>query len=228
MKRAFAALVASSISSIVTYPLDTLFVTNQFNKKPRNYYSGIKIDLLCTCAATGVFFQTYETCFENNISPAMASTLSTITSTTVHVPLSILKRKIQTKNNVQKFESTKTSLWEKFKNIYIIYCSKKIPENMLKYSIYENSLKVLWLYFDPIVCGAISSFMASLVSNTIMFPIETAIAKVSCGINKNILEFFRKKSLKEIYTGFFLYLLYSVTSNVIGHSILEYISPRYY
>tara|TARA_B100001989_G_scaffold252738_1_gene235937 strand:- start:2307 stop:2990 length:684 start_codon:yes stop_codon:yes gene_type:complete len=227
MKRAFAALVASSISSIITYPLDTLFVTNQLHKKPKNYYSGIKIELLCTCAATGVFYQTYETCFENKLSPAIASTLSTITSTTVHVPLSILKRKIQTKNNIQKFNFAKTSFLDKFKNIYFVSCVKKIPKNILKYSIYENSLKFLWLYFDPIACGAISSFMASLISNTVMFPIETAIVKVSCGINKNIFDFFKQRSLNEIYNGFLLYLLYSVTANVIGHSILESLSPRY-
>ena len=227
MNRAFAALVASSISSLVTYPLDTLFVTNQFNKKPKNYYSGIKLELLCSCAATGVFFQTYETCFENKLSPAIASTMSTLTSTSVHVPLSILKRKIQTKNNIQKFNFAKTSFLYKFKNIYIVSCVKKIPKNILKYSIYENFLKVLWLHFDPFVCGAISSLMASLISNTVMFPIETAIVKVSCGINKNIFDFFKKKSLNEIYDGFLLYLLYSVTANVIGHSILESFSPRY-
>jgi len=227
MNRVFAALIASSISSIITYPLDTLFVVKQFNENPTNYYSGLKIDLLCTCATTGVFFRTYETCFQNNLSPAIASTFSTLASTTVHVPLNILKRNSQTKKNVQKFDFRRASFFDKFKNIYFITCAKKIPKNILKYSIYENSLKILWIYFDPVVCGAFSSLLASFISNTVMFPVETAIVKVSCGINNNIFEVYRDKHIKEIYNGFLVYLLYSVTANVIGHSILEFISPRY-
>lgn len=227
MNRAFAALIASSISSVITYPLDTIFVTNQFKKKPQSYYSGIKLDLLCSCTTTGIFFNTYETCFQNNVSPAIASTLSTLTSTTAHVPLSILKRKAQTNDNIKKFDYRKTSFFDKFKSIYFVSCGKKIPKNIIKYSIYENSLKFLWPHFNPFICGAASSLLASLISNTIMFPIETAIIKVSCGINNNIFEFFKENSLRKIYQGFFIYLLYSISANVIGHGILESVSPRF-
>lgn len=226
MNRAIAALFASSISSIITYPLDTLFVTTQFKKKPQNYYSGLKIDLVCTPLSTCIFFQTYEKFLTSN-NAATASIVSTFTSSAINVPLNILKRKSQTSINIQEFNFVKTSFFDKFKNIYFITCAKKIPKNMIKYSIYENSLKVLWPYFSPSICGGLSALFSSLISNMIIFPIETSIIKVSCGIHENIFDFFRNIKLNELYNGFFMYILYSVTSNVIGHSILELISPRY-
>ena len=146
---------------------------------------------LNSCASTGLFFQTYETCFQYNFHPAVASTLSTLTSTTINVPLSILKRKSQTRHNLKSFHYEKTSFLEKFKNTYFISCAKKIPKNSLKYYIYESFLVLLWPYLNPGLCGAISSLISSRKTLASFFP-SIIIIKITLEQTFQIINFLEK------------------------------------
>ncbi len=224
MNRVVASLLACSISSIITYPLDTMFISKQFNSVPQKYYSGFKLELFNTCATTGIFFQVYETCLANNLNPGISSTASTLASTIVNTPLNILKRNSQKKYN--NLITQNTNFLKKYNAMYITTIFKKVPENFIKYCIYENILKNIWNKFDPGICGAISALFAAMISNVIMFPIETANARISCGLNTGVLDSFSKKNVKYMYTGFRIYLLYSIISNVVGHYVLEKMSPR--
>lgn len=223
VNRVVASVIASGAASIITFPLDTYFISRQFKKPIKSYYSGIKIDLLNTCLTTATFFQTYEMCKHHGFPVYASTSLSTITGSLVNTPMSIMKREEQKNKNL--FFTKKHSIVQKVLNTYQVMVVKEMPKNMIKYILYEKCLFATWSFFRPFLCGGACAFLASTITIIFCYPLEALNIRIACGIDKDVKDFFTNSI--NIYDGFFIYFIQYLLSNMIGHSMLECIRPRY-
>tara|TARA_B100000886_G_C20388550_1_gene477183 strand:- start:697 stop:1383 length:687 start_codon:yes stop_codon:yes gene_type:complete len=222
MRRAIAGGCAACITSITLYPLQTLKVYNQLNNNKvsniitdsniTNYYSGIKYNTVGTFFGATLFFETYE--FILPFSLILATTLAVMISSLVTVPFSI-KRNIQS-NKVNKFLIDKLN--EKFTikkvyKTYLIMILENIPQNILKYSIYEYFLNLLNIYLNISLSGAISAAISSIILSLVLTPFD--YIKTNLSLNQKF-----KFSIK-MWSGYKIKLLNSILSNSFGHYLLE-------
>ena len=223
MRRAIAGGCAACITSITLYPLQTLKVFNQLNNNNKvaniiwtpnitNYYSGIKYNTCSTFISTTIFFETYE--FLLPISLILASSVAVMISSLISVPLSI-KRNIQS-NKINKFLVNKVNekfTFKKVLNTYIVTVLENIPQNILKYSIYEYFLKLSNYYFNISISGAISAALSSFILSLILTPFD--YIKINLSLNQKF------KFNLNMYNGYKIKLLNSILSNSLGHYLLE-------
>ncbi len=222
MRRAIIGGCAACISSITFYPLQTLKVYKQLNNYKvanivvisniTNYYSGIKYNTIGTFLSTTLFFQTYE--FILPFSLILASTLAVITSSLISVPFSI-KRNIES-NKINKFLIDKINekfTFQKVFKTYLVTIFKNIPQNILKYSIYEFFLKFLNNYLNISKSGAISAALSSLILSLFLAPLD--YIKTNLSLDQKF-----QFNIK-MYNGYKIKLLNSVLSNSLGHYLLE-------
>jgi hypothetical protein len=222
--RPLAAAIASGLVSTLLYPLDTLQATRQYNNKfPEKIYAGLKIDLLNTCITTGSYFGMYETMLQT-YPPAFSSAVAVATSGVINTPLSNYKRQIQKSKN--KLGLKKIPTIRQLRNSYLLSISKKMPKDVLKYSMYEPLLKCLSNDLNIAISGAIAAAIASAFSTFLTMPLETMRIRSSLGLPWTPNEIMKEKGFKGLWTGTNIYLTSNIIGNMIGHYILELLSPR--
>ena len=222
MRRSIAGGCAACITSITFYPLQTLKVykqlnnnninINMINSNITNYYSGIKYNTISSFLATSLFFETYEFFLPSSL--ILATIFAVTVSSLISVPLSI-KRNIQN-NRINKFLVNKID--EKFTikkvyKTYLITIFENIPQNILKYSIYEYFLKLFHNYFNISIRGAFAASLSSFILSIFLTPFD--YIKTNFSLNQKF-----KFSIK-MWSGYKIKLLNSILSNSFGHYLLE-------
>ena len=227
MFRPYAAMIASGLVSLLLYPLDTLQTRRQFSVSipATRPYAGVGVDLIGTCATTGVYFQCYEQLLHTT-SPAIASGGSVLISGLVNAPISVTKRRIQVNRNNINLVKKPMPLLSNIRNTYSMSIIRQVPKNVIKYSIYEPLLYILSDKFNRAVCGGLAGAVATTISNLLTGPLEIMKIRASLGLSWKPHQILKEFGWKGFFKGFDVLMVASILGNIVGHAILEYLSPR--
>ena len=180
--------------------------------------AGCKYSACSNFLTTGVYFYAYERMLKICPTPIKIS-LSTFVGVSVSgivgTPLGVFKKRKQAYSN--KLTIVNDLTMNDLIKIYAVNVVSKFPKSFVKYSIYEPLLSILTTTYTSGVSALLSSFVSALVVSIIFEPIEYTQTLKSLGI---------KNPINKVYSGIEFGIVSSILGNVIGHSILEIVSPR--
>lgn len=208
MHRPLAAACAACLSTFITYPLDSMKLSKQTGVVIDEKYKGCLIHSGSKFVATGVYFTVYERFVENI---PLATFGGLVCSNMISVPTDIVKKKKQ----ASLHPSVPMRVLPK---IYALDVLKSYPKNFIKYALYEY-YRFHLLSFPPVVYGFLSSLLSSVIVSLLFHPIDVLKSYM-------ILEDTTRKKLAAT-NGMKEGLVLSVTSNVLGHTLMELWGPRF-
>ena len=223
MHRGLSAACASVLTCLVTYPLETKKSGAILKYQVNNLYAGMVPELGGKFISTGVYFSVYEHMYTGQLSSVPMSTAFAVSSSMI---LSTSTNIIKERNRAHK--NNKIVPYFTLKSWLNTYCTSiipKIPKNILKYIVYEFLLKSINIKSNAL-CGGIAAFISTVVATTIFMPLEILKTYNSLGLQWNIQKQVKQNGLKTLMYGYKQSLYYSVISNSIGHTFLEFFSPR--
>lgn len=221
MKRAYAGAIGALVASIITYPFDTRKMVAQMRGKTdisklRDLYAGYMFELSGNAVAAYVYFDLYSK-FSETLPVPVASLASASCSCLLKCPTDILKKNKQAQRNLALQRRPDLSP----KNIlttFFFSLSKNAPKAALKYTIYEPFMKCMnGMEIHSAIAGALAGMISAILTNIIFFPIDTLKTRVM--LKEDI-----PKNAKEYFQGLENAVFLSLVNNVVGHSILEFLT----
>ncbi len=214
-----AACIGAMVATSITYPLDTKKVAAQLNVRGLNLtprlYAGWKVDIGSTCAATFVFFETYER-LKVILPVPIASFAGICFSSCILSPFDNLKKIRQVKINyiVENPIINSKSMWANF----ALTVSKNAPKASIKYAIYEPLVRTLRLYsISSGMAGALAALISCMISSVLFLPLDTV--KTYVALSKTL-----PTDIGAYFNGIRASISLSLLNNLIGHSLLEHLS----
>lgn len=220
LSRPLAAACAACLTTMVTYPLDTIKVWKQAQYVPvkrsklKDLYRGTAIDLPSTFVATGLYFSAYEKYMQQNLQ--LATFIGIGLSGLCIVPCDIYKKGKQTEKHINKDHI------KRLPYLYGIHMLKHVPKNLIKYNLYEAVRQMLIDVTSPLWCGALSGAAASVCTILIFNPID--VIKTKFILNGKLA--LDSTTWITLFVGIKENMLLSILNNAIGHGLLEAWGPR--
>lgn len=211
-----SSFISSIIQTLISHPFDTLKTWKQNatlvtpNLTIRNLYKGLKYPIVqnsfvkCTSLSTNFYFKKKT----GNI--YISSFLSGIITTIISCPLDTFK--IAEQQHIKK-SVTFSAIKGAYKNLPISL-SRKVPGNVIFFSVYEKMKKNNLPYF---VCGSIAGCM----SWSFTYPIDTIKTRMQSGTYSSITDAIKERKL---YRGFSICLCRAILVNGFGLMIYEKMS----
>lgn len=209
MRRAVAAGFAATITSMAFYKFDSMKTAYSLGIQPnKKVFKGILPESISSFTTTLCYFEIYEESLRHT-NPVVSAALGRSVSSFIDTPFSIMKKRRQLNKPVFPI-SVKT-----FSNTYLLSLIRGIPNNCLKYALYEILLKMT-ANLPNLISGGFSAFASAIICSYIFFPLEALKNRVIIhGTNST-----------HTFQGSNIATLHSLLCNTFGHALLELWAPR--
>ena len=210
MIRPLAGACSSLMTTILLYPLDVKKAYAHVNVVKPVSYRGVTWDACGSFASTYAYFDTYERFLASyGVAPAAAAAVGVSSLIASPVGTFVRRRQLQ---ETQTLLTLRTHI-----NVYLLTVTRNIPKAIVKYTVYEWVCNLLGARVANVVRGLVGGVCASVVSTALFAPMD--YWRTCLSVQKH-------PEWNEVFHGCWNGLLLSVTSNGLGHAMLELFSPR--
>lgn len=211
MSEIFPALCAGIVSTIVCNPLDVIRINyqikNKINYNIYSLYKGLNYGIIAIPFFWSIYFPTYKTLKDSNLSTSISSYTASCISSTLTTPFWVLKQRVQTNKKINDI-----NLYNLYKGLiptYIINLSFTVQMPIYEYLKNKTDTSTLNTFLNTSISKTISSL--------IFYPFDTIRVKIR---NGEIINFI---NIKNYYRGINLYLLRSIPYHTSLFCTYEYI-----
>ena len=207
MHRPLAAACAACLTTVITYPLDSIKLSKQTGISINEKYRGCLLGATTKFVSTGLYFTVYEN-FLHNV--AFAAFTGLACANMVSVPIDFIRKNRQARLHTKATINTLPKL-------YFINMINNFPKNYFKYKLYEY-YRLIFINFPPPVYGFLSAILSSAITSILLYPVDVLKTRIILKDNN-----YTKLSYM---TGMKEGVILTVSNNAIGHTLLELWGPR--